>query len=136
MAGALPAPEVLRQLEGYSSDPAIARTGALLLQMTQAGGGGGADGVAAIMGLPSHEQLEYSCFAKLCHACAKPEARGSKLLRCGACGVSSYCSAACQKADWKAGHKGACKALGESRAALAAAAAAVPAAAAAAAANA
>jgi hypothetical protein len=39
-----------------------------------------------------------------------------KLLRCGQCGLTYYCSAACQKADWKIGHKAVCKSLQEWRA--------------------
>jgi hypothetical protein len=41
-----------------------------------------------------------------------------KMLRCGQCGSAYYCSAACQKADWKVGHKGVCKDLAALRAAL------------------
>lgn len=37
------------------------------------------------------------------------------MLRCGSCGCNYYCSATCQKADWKLGHKGVCKELGEWR---------------------
>ncbi|CAG8616786.1 11934_t:CDS:2, partial [Acaulospora colombiana] len=39
------------------------------------------------------------------------EAVESKLLRCSSCKVARYCSAVCQTRDWKAGHKGECKAL-------------------------
>ncbi|PVF97418.1 hypothetical protein CPB86DRAFT_785895 [Serendipita vermifera] len=39
------------------------------------------------------------------------EAVESKLLRCSSCKTARYCSAACQTKDWKAGHKGECKAL-------------------------
>jgi len=35
-----------------------------------------------------------------------------KLLRCGQCGCTNYCSSNCQKTDWKMGHKGICKELG------------------------
>jgi hypothetical protein len=46
-----------------------------------------------------------------------------KMLRCGSCGCTYYCSAACQKSDWKLGHKGVCKELGAWRTQAAAAAA-------------
>ncbi|KAF8341942.1 hypothetical protein F5887DRAFT_364133 [Amanita rubescens] len=42
---------------------------------------------------------------QVCARCHNPE---PKLLVCGACKNTSYCSKACQKADWKV-HKGVCK---------------------------
>ncbi|KAG2497416.1 hypothetical protein HYH03_004571 [Edaphochlamys debaryana] len=41
------------------------------------------------------------------------ESEGSlKLKRCGGCGAVRYCSAECQRADWRGGHKEQCKAAG------------------------
>ena len=53
-------------------------------------------------------------------ACAQCEARSPSLSACSACLKVSYCSTACQRAHWKAGHKGACAGLrgGERQAAL------------------
>ena len=34
-----------------------------------------------------------------------------RALRCSICMVPRYCSAECQAADWRAGHKGVCRAL-------------------------
>lgn len=45
----------------------------------------------------------------ICHACWRP-ARGTALLRCTTC-KTSYCSAACQKADWKPFHQLECRLL-------------------------
>jgi hypothetical protein len=45
-----------------------------------------------------------------CHACEKEEAEGMKLSFCNSCRSVSYCSRACQRADWKA-HKVICKEL-------------------------
>lgn len=124
--GQLPSAEVLQQLASYSKEPLLATTGSILLASTgtDTAAGAAADGVdgrIAIIALPLHQQLELTTFAKLCYACCKPEGRGVKMLRCSACGCVTYCCADCQKADWKAGHKGACKQLGESRARLVAA---------------
>jgi hypothetical protein len=44
-----------------------------------------------------------------CAACDKPPP-GPAVLKCGACAVLAYCSAACQKAHWGS-HKDACKKL-------------------------
>lgn len=40
-----------------------------------------------------------------CAVCGEPG-----LSRCSRCGQAAYCSRACQKSDWKAGHKTACAA--------------------------
>jgi hypothetical protein len=40
-------------------------------------------------------------------------AKGITLLKCKRCGLAYYCSIECQKAQWKAGHKAACRAPGE-----------------------
>jgi hypothetical protein len=108
---------VLQQLAGYSQDPLLSATGSILLASTAADAGGS----TAVVALPQHQQLELSEFARLCHACCKPEDGATKLLKCSACGCVSYCSSACQKSDWKAGHKQVCKELAASRASLAAA---------------
>jgi hypothetical protein len=38
---------------------------------------------------------------------------GSKLMTCTRCKMAFYCSAECQKAQWKKGHKAACRAPGQ-----------------------
>jgi hypothetical protein len=45
-----------------------------------------------------------------CQVCEKGEAEGLKLSFCNSCRSVSYCSRACQKADWKT-HKVICKKL-------------------------
>jgi hypothetical protein len=45
-----------------------------------------------------------------CKLCERGEAEGLKLSFCNSCRSVSYCSRACQKADWKA-HKVICKEL-------------------------
>ncbi len=40
-----------------------------------------------------------------CYVCSVPSA-----LQCAACHTARYCSPVCQRKDWKAGHKTACKA--------------------------
>ena len=42
-------------------------------------------------------------------ACGHCGGGGAKM-RCGRCRIVKYCSGKCQRAHWKAGHKGACKA--------------------------
>ena len=44
-----------------------------------------------------------------CSHCGKLPGTGKKLLTCGRCKEAKYCSGACQKAHWGAGHKAACK---------------------------
>ena len=45
-----------------------------------------------------------------CSVCHKSSAETSNdMLKCAGCGQRRYCSAACQAADWKAGHKAQCK---------------------------
>ena len=58
---------------------------------------------------------EQGCFARLEHACslcgAEPAAgSGQKWKACGACGITQYCSADCQREAWKrpVGHKSSC----------------------------
>eukprot|EP00878_Enallax_costatus_P007045 GHUV01007384.1.p1 GENE.GHUV01007384.1~~GHUV01007384.1.p1 ORF type:complete len:537 (+),score=187.34 GHUV01007384.1:232-1842(+) len=104
---ALPSMIVLQQMTAYSNDQLIATAGSIL-QSAATGQDATAEAPAvdastAIMSLPQHQDLELAAFAKLCYACAKPESRDVKLLRCSACGVTYYCSSACQKADWKVG---------------------------------
>ena len=43
-----------------------------------------------------------------CAYCGASAGAGLRLKRCGACNSVSYCSASCQKADWKRGHKFSC----------------------------
>mmetsp|Transcript_39587 Transcript_39587/g.126373 ORF Transcript_39587/g.126373 Transcript_39587/m.126373 type:complete len:340 (+) Transcript_39587:1077-2096(+) len=50
-----------------------------------------------------------------CAVCGKGRAAGAKLHTCAACGVVPYCSKACQKVDWKRGHKAACTAARAAR---------------------
>jgi hypothetical protein len=62
---------------------------------------------AAWAGEPSHW-----CMTER-RACATCEAKGDdgvELQLCSGCGFTRYCSAACQKADWR-GHKAICKRL-------------------------
>ena len=40
---------------------------------------------------------------------------GLRTLLCSGCNAARYCSAACQKAAWRAGHKGACQRLQQAR---------------------
>ncbi|EPQ57665.1 hypothetical protein GLOTRDRAFT_128021 [Gloeophyllum trabeum ATCC 11539] len=56
----------------------------------------------------SMQEAGKHAYAQTCDACG-----GSgtpKLLVCGRCKAAKYCSAACQKADWKKRHKQECKA--------------------------
>ena len=46
-----------------------------------------------------------------CAMCASPPAEGMKLRACSQCKLAWYCSKECQGADWKRGHKKACKTL-------------------------
>jgi hypothetical protein len=49
----------------------------------------------------------------LCDACGQPAEEGVRLLKCNRCKMAFYCSAECQKAQWKKGHKAACRAPGQ-----------------------
>jgi hypothetical protein len=40
-----------------------------------------------------------------CSACGRQPDAAKSLLRCGSCKIAGYCSPACQKVDWKRGHK-------------------------------
>lgn len=70
---------------------------------------------------PEVAAVELEVFGKLCSSCGEKERPGARLLRCGACGCGFYCKSACQKADWRAGHKVACAALAKARSGAAAA---------------
>ena len=48
-----------------------------------------------------------------CDACGQPAQDGALLLKCKRCAMAFYCSAECQKAQWKKGHKAACRAPGQ-----------------------
>jgi hypothetical protein len=53
-----------------------------------------------------------SVVASCCAQCGKTEGElgaGEKLRKCGGCGVARYCSGACQKLAWSAGHKKECR---------------------------
>ncbi len=52
-----------------------------------------------------------------CVLCGHCGATEKKLKLCSGCGVALYCGAACQKIGWQLGHKTACTALKESKAA-------------------
>lgn len=41
-------------------------------------------------------------------ACDACKVKKEGLMRCARCKKFYYCSEKCQKADWKAGHKGSC----------------------------
>lgn len=49
-----------------------------------------------------------------CIECGKEPEEGEQLLVCSACHGDVYCSAACQRADWKR-HKAICKAARAAR---------------------
>ena len=60
--------------------------------------------------------------AQRCVVCGATEAKAKpaktgreKLMQCGRCKTPRYCSPACQRAHWKAGHKGVCKTLAAQR---------------------
>eukprot|EP01102_Stenamoeba_stenopodia_P020629 TRINITY_DN8120_c0_g1_i1.p1 TRINITY_DN8120_c0_g1~~TRINITY_DN8120_c0_g1_i1.p1 ORF type:complete len:404 (+),score=74.39 TRINITY_DN8120_c0_g1_i1:33-1214(+) len=46
-----------------------------------------------------------------CSTCKKRSCADVKLRKCSGCGVAQYCGRECQLADWKKGHKEACKNL-------------------------
>lgn len=48
-----------------------------------------------------------------CDACGEPAEKDARLLMCKRCMMAYYCSAECQKAQWKKGHKQACRAPGQ-----------------------
>ena len=64
-----------------------------------------------------HEALEMlkrlSVGGAVCDACGEPADEGARLLSCSRCKMAYYCSAECQKAQWKKGHKQACRAPGQ-----------------------
>ena len=55
--------------------------------------------------LPLPLQMEGALLL-MCQHCDKPAPE----LRCSRCRAAYYCSSACQRAAWKAGHKAACAA--------------------------
>ena len=60
------------------------------------------------------ETARLNSKAASCYTCGKSPAPGSKLLTCARCRVANYCSSACQKMDWKKGHKNNCGTLKQS----------------------
>lgn len=58
--------------------------------------------------VPFHRELVKTAkiFVEACPICGAME---KKLLKCGRCKNSYYCSEKCQKKDWQAGHKESCK---------------------------
>lgn len=48
-------------------------------------------------------------------ACPNLEATGKRGRRCSGCNTARYCSHACSAADWRAGHRRACKLLAAAR---------------------
>jgi len=85
--------EMKRQMDELTKDkePALA---AQLQQM-----------MAGVMGLEAKEQPKAPEPPPPCGSCGQP---CSKPLRCGVCKSATYCSAACQKEDWRF-HKRLCK---------------------------
>jgi len=56
--------------------------------------------------------LERACRAprRCCNLSGTTEA-GLRLRLCSSCNTARYCSEACQRVAWRAGHKGACRRL-------------------------
>ena len=52
---------------------------------------------------------QRNCAGPGCEQHSRPD--GAPLDQCAGCMCTHYCSVACQRADWKAGHKAECKAL-------------------------
>jgi hypothetical protein len=66
------------------------------------------EGLAGSVSAASCKTVVASC----CAHCGKTEGdqgAGEKLRKCGGCGVARYCSGACQKVAWSAGHKKECR---------------------------
>lgn len=53
------------------------------------------------------KELEFNC----CSYCGSPESQTIKHKRCSQCKQRLYCTADCQKYDWKKGHSKECKQL-------------------------
>ena len=51
--------------------------------------------------------------ARRCGNLSGASEAGLRLLTCSGCNVARYCSPACHKAAWRAGHRGACQRLRE-----------------------
>ncbi len=60
-----------------------------------------------------------ACSHLACTNCSGASESGLHGKRCSGCRVVRYCSAACQRSDWKAGHKVVCKELAAKQAAIA-----------------
>ncbi len=46
-----------------------------------------------------------------CHNLSGASEAGLRLRLCSGCNTARYCSEACQRVAWRAGHKGACRRL-------------------------
>lgn len=71
-----------------------------------------ASSVGGQVGLPTVRKI--ACYLtdarRTCAACGQlPATGGQRLKRCDRCLSRWYCSAACQRADWRAGHKAVCR---------------------------
>jgi len=67
-----------------------------------------APGLPANINEPSHQKQDC------CNVCsARKSSDGKPLQKCAGCKVTLYCSSACQKKDWKKGHKQLCSQLKE-----------------------
>ncbi len=64
--------------------------------------------VFAHLPLPDSKSLVASLFGRTQHACAMRGCQGWGRHYCAGCRLVLYCTAECQRADWKAGHKAAC----------------------------
>ena len=54
--------------------------------------------------------------ARRCRNLSGASEAGLRTLLCSGCNAARYCTAACQKAAWRAGHRGACQRLQQARA--------------------
>ncbi len=56
-------------------------------------------------------RLASALGARRCGDLSGASEAGLRTQLCSGCNVARYCSAACQKTAWRAGHKGACQRL-------------------------
>jgi hypothetical protein len=71
-----------------------------------------AEEVEAVLGALQHVVIpgQPGCSNPRCACLEGPSEAGVKIQSCAGCRGARYCSAACQRAHWKAGHKEVCKA--------------------------